>query len=250
MSSLTTNDSTAKYYDLVYKDIKGGDVIVEEIKLIKSLVAKGAEILDVGCGTGRHAIPLAEDSYKITAIDKSQGMLKIFRNKIVHLEKNQPEIILGDIVDVDFSHKSFDLAILMWNTLFEIALTKQNLLNLFKKLISILKNEGKILINIDNTKNVDPSKIDSKLVSNNNNLKLEGYYSVKNFNPRTNTIILTEKIKIYDHNNNLIDEQVENIKQRWWTLEQLQNIASKLDLELNIQVLNINEELYIVFSTK
>jgi 2-polyprenyl-3-methyl-5-hydroxy-6-metoxy-1,4-benzoquinol methylase len=35
-----------------------------------------AQILDVGCGTGRHAVELAKRGYKVTGIDISRGMLK------------------------------------------------------------------------------------------------------------------------------------------------------------------------------
>src|ERR1041385_5262435 len=39
-------------------------------------VSPGASLLDVGCGTGRHAIELARLGYCVTGIDLSAGMLK------------------------------------------------------------------------------------------------------------------------------------------------------------------------------
>lgn len=44
-------------------------------------VSPGARILDVGCGTGRHAIELAGRGYAVTGIDISEGMLKVARAK-------------------------------------------------------------------------------------------------------------------------------------------------------------------------
>ncbi len=38
-------------------------------------VEPGASVLDVGCGTGRHAIPLAKLGYRVTGVDISEGML-------------------------------------------------------------------------------------------------------------------------------------------------------------------------------
>jgi SAM-dependent methyltransferase len=44
--------------------------------LVKELYLKrGATILDVGCGTGRHAIELARRGFKVTGVDISAGML-------------------------------------------------------------------------------------------------------------------------------------------------------------------------------
>lgn len=38
-------------------------------------IPAGSRILDVGCGTGRHAISLAAHGYKVTGVDVSSGML-------------------------------------------------------------------------------------------------------------------------------------------------------------------------------
>jgi len=37
----------------------------------------GAAVLDLGCGTGRHSVPLAQRGYRVTGVDISQGMLAI-----------------------------------------------------------------------------------------------------------------------------------------------------------------------------
>lgn len=47
------------------------DFLIEELGLPPQ-----SKILDVGCGTGRHSIELAQRGYKITGIDISRGMLK------------------------------------------------------------------------------------------------------------------------------------------------------------------------------
>ena len=39
----------------------------------------GARILDMGCGTGRHVIPLAKLGFMVTGVDLSKGMLEIAR---------------------------------------------------------------------------------------------------------------------------------------------------------------------------
>ena len=46
------------------------DFLIEELRL-----CAGATILDVGCGTGRHAIELARRGFAVTGVDISAGML-------------------------------------------------------------------------------------------------------------------------------------------------------------------------------
>jgi cyclopropane fatty-acyl-phospholipid synthase-like methyltransferase len=46
------------------------DFLVQELGL-----REGMAVLDVGCGTGRHAIELARRGYRVTGIDVSMGML-------------------------------------------------------------------------------------------------------------------------------------------------------------------------------
>ena len=41
----------------------------------------GASVLDIGCGTGRHALELARRGYRVTGIDLSEGMLNVARAK-------------------------------------------------------------------------------------------------------------------------------------------------------------------------
>ncbi len=47
------------------------DFIIDQLKL-----AVGSNILDIGCGTGRHCVELARRGYAVTGIDLSDGMLK------------------------------------------------------------------------------------------------------------------------------------------------------------------------------
>lgn len=46
------------------------EFVIDELRL-----SEGNSILDVGCGTGRHSIMLAELGYKVTGVDISSGML-------------------------------------------------------------------------------------------------------------------------------------------------------------------------------
>ena len=50
--------------------------------LIKTLrLKKGAHILDLACGYGRHAIPFAKKGYKVTGVDFSGYFIRLAKNK-------------------------------------------------------------------------------------------------------------------------------------------------------------------------
>ena len=68
-------------YDTMYagKDYAGECDYLE--KLFKSAGVKPRTILDLGCGTGSHAVPLAKRGYRVTGVDLSPGMLAAARRK-------------------------------------------------------------------------------------------------------------------------------------------------------------------------
>ncbi|MDX2064486.1 MAG: class I SAM-dependent methyltransferase [Fimbriimonadaceae bacterium] len=59
----------------------------EEVQFLLNLypVPPGAKILDVGCGTGRHAIEFARRGFQVTGVDFSLGMLEVARRKATEL---------------------------------------------------------------------------------------------------------------------------------------------------------------------
>ena len=71
----------AKYYNLLYtdKDYSGESEYI--IKLLKKYAADAVNILDVGCGTGKHASLIALRGYHVTGIDLSKEMVSIAQLK-------------------------------------------------------------------------------------------------------------------------------------------------------------------------
>jgi len=65
----------AEYYDLLYQDKD----YERELRYIRSLLDKHAprlfSILEIGCGTGKHALSLARQGIDVLGIDRSQEML-------------------------------------------------------------------------------------------------------------------------------------------------------------------------------
>lgn len=79
----------AHYYDLLYqdKDYQGETEFVH--RLLQSHAPKTTSILELGCGTGKHACLLAEKGYQICGIDLSQEMLEQADQRLADLPAEQ-----------------------------------------------------------------------------------------------------------------------------------------------------------------
>lgn len=80
-------DRWARYYDLVYGKWMDYDAQCAYLQALfdEIGVPEGGRILDLGCGTGGHAIPLARMGYRVTGIDSSKPMIGIAREKAADL---------------------------------------------------------------------------------------------------------------------------------------------------------------------
>ena len=105
-----------EYYDIFYGDKdyeQECDFIQEIFKKYSSSPVKS--ILDAGCGTGGHSIPLAFRGYEVSGIDASPVMIKKARQKAKEAGVN-PTFHSLDIRDFDLK-KKFDACISMFAVL-------------------------------------------------------------------------------------------------------------------------------------
>ena len=68
-------DSYARYYDLLYADKDYAAEVAYVDGLIREVVPSAKSLLDLGCGTGRHASLFASRGYDVVGIDRSETML-------------------------------------------------------------------------------------------------------------------------------------------------------------------------------
>jgi SAM-dependent methyltransferase len=71
-------------------------------------------VLDLGCGSGNHALPLARRGYEVVGVDRSEGMLARFREKAAGLPGAC--CACGDLREVDLG-RTFDAALMMFAVL-------------------------------------------------------------------------------------------------------------------------------------
>lgn len=106
----------AEYYDLIYRD-KDYEKECDFLQAVFSRFSPRpvAAILDLGCGTGRHSIPLAGRGYQITGIDRSESMINIARSKV---EGSGLDIGFNvmDLMNLELGRR-FDTAICLFNVM-------------------------------------------------------------------------------------------------------------------------------------
>jgi SAM-dependent methyltransferase len=112
-SSATFGAAYARIYDALYAEKDYG----AECDLIESMFRRHGDgrvhrVLDLGCGTGNHALQLAGRGYAVTGVDLSADMLQVAREKT----NGTAAFLRGDVRDVD-AGGPFDAALLMFAVL-------------------------------------------------------------------------------------------------------------------------------------
>lgn len=70
-------DRVAHFYDLTYADFD------DDLPMYQGFAERcGSPILEIGCGTGRVVLPLAQSGFRVTGVDLSPAMLRIARQKV------------------------------------------------------------------------------------------------------------------------------------------------------------------------
>lgn len=70
------NDSNNLYFDGRFYDLESGDITTDVPFYMKQAEISGGPVLELGCGTGRVTILLAEAGFEMTGLDISAPMLK------------------------------------------------------------------------------------------------------------------------------------------------------------------------------
>ena len=95
---VSTYDQWAEIYDSVYS------YVTEDIPFyVEEARRAGSPILELGCGTGRVAVPIAKAGVDITAVDFSPAMLEVARRKTNDLQGGDGKLTLVQADMRDFS---------------------------------------------------------------------------------------------------------------------------------------------------
>jgi len=104
-------ETVARYYDAE------NAAMTEDLPFYSELVADlEGPVLDVGCGTGRVTLHLAQEGARVVGVDISEEMLKRAKRKLSVLPDLRPNVSLvhGDLLEVAFEER-FALIVVPYN---------------------------------------------------------------------------------------------------------------------------------------
>ena len=106
---------------------------------LAGVIAPKSTILDVGCGSGRDLLWLAEREFMPTGFEKSSNLARLARQHAAC------PVIEGDFRDFDFSQLSFAALVLVGSL---VHLSQAEFPTIFEKICKALAPEGHILITL------------------------------------------------------------------------------------------------------
>jgi SAM-dependent methyltransferase len=107
----------ASAYDDLYaeKDYDAECDLIESVAASRELLP--SRILDLGCGTGGHALRLAQRGYDVTGVDRSASMIERAEEKARSVATSGAiTFSRGDLLDLDLG-ATFDVALMMFAVL-------------------------------------------------------------------------------------------------------------------------------------
>jgi SAM-dependent methyltransferase len=136
-------DLIAEYYDLLHGPLE------EDLPMWQTLAqAISGPILEVGCGTGRLLLPLAEAGHRLTGLDLSAVALSAARAKLEAAGLDEQVILCqADMRDFDLPDQAFALALMPLNTLMHCHTIDEQLSTL-KAIHNHLQPAGQLIIDL------------------------------------------------------------------------------------------------------
>ncbi|NGO43245.1 class I SAM-dependent methyltransferase [Streptomyces sp. YC419] len=137
------DEKLASFYDRMYPDVSETEL---SVGFISALTPAGGRILELGVGTGRVALPLAEQGFRVHGIDGSPAMLEELRKRD---PQGQVTAVLGDFTKdrfgKDSSGSDFDVVTIVLNTFFT-AVTKEQQIGCLTRVREQLAPEGRFVL--------------------------------------------------------------------------------------------------------
>ncbi len=239
---MTTNNETfpevpdqPKLYDWLYHQTN------KDVAMYRALTKPHARVLECAVGTGRLAIPIAEQGTQVHGLDYSEGMLDLFRSKLsAEPQELQDRIRLtrGDMREFDLG-ETFPFVFIPFGS-FVYLLTLEDQISCFRALLRHLEPGGTLVLDVPtwneaveecwlaNDSNIMKIKQGRDPVSG----KMTEMWTTNHFDSSTQLMTQDRHYRIYAFDGTLEREQVVVWRSRFFFLGELQLLAKMHGLEI------------------
>ena len=102
----------------------------------------GGDVLDVACGFGRHAVPLARAGYRVVGVDRSRPLLEEAERRAGG--EPWPRLVRADYRELPFAEESFDAALSLFTSLGYLGDEEDT--NALAEIRRVLRPGGRLLV--------------------------------------------------------------------------------------------------------
>ena len=174
-------DRFARFYDLDYEPFQEDAAMYQGFAELN-----GGPLLELGCGTGRLLVPLAEAGFEITGVDMSEQMLAIAQAKIDEADvAGRATLLRADMRDAQLEQR-YRMAFIAINSFMHLTSMEDQLAALHSWRDALLPG-GLLIIDLYNP---NPQR----LVEADGRLELQGRW----FDPETGATVLKQMSRTLD----------------------------------------------------
>jgi SAM-dependent methyltransferase len=142
-------DAYVRAYDALYrdKDYAGECAVLERFfREYADREAPVRSVIDLGCGTGNHALPLARRGYSVVGVDSSIAAIRRAEAKAHDFEQVSLRFVTGDVRTVRLDQR-FDAALMMFAVL-GYQTENRDVLAALSSARALLENRGLLLFDV------------------------------------------------------------------------------------------------------
>ena len=227
---MTEFDAWAIYYDFVHQGLPG------EVEFYTGLAAKERlDTLELGCGTGRIALPMAMSGVAVTGLDLSRNMLHLCREKLRALGPLSGNLYLLQADMRDFAlGRRFPLIVMPYRTFMHL-LTPAEQVRCLECVREHLSGEGRFVLNLWAARptfiaaastHADGALDFAGEYDAGDGIRLMHFHSVE-YDEHAQRILERHHIEEHDPEGRVVDSTDLTLERAWLTPREMEHLANR-----------------------
>ncbi|MDC1387037.1 class I SAM-dependent methyltransferase [Candidatus Thioglobus sp.] len=220
-------DAYAAYYDLLYQDKDYKSEVDYVVSLLNKYKVFDGKILELGCGTGKHAEIFADFKYAIHGIDSSISMIN---NANTQNRKNNVSFEVGDVRNFK-TEDLFDAVVSLFHVT-SYQTRNKDLIDMFNTASKHIKKGGLFIFDFWYGPAVLNEKPSVRVKHMSDTLFEAERTAMPELNFNENTVNVNFKVSIKNKENNDVKHIEESHLMRYLFLPELRYFLNQADLEI------------------